>query len=76
MEEKVDILLATYNGEKYLKEQINSILNHDNTCYGRTRRDVNLAISKLCHRQILRGSFATARSARNREQKELAEVKI
>ncbi len=25
--EKVDILLATYNGEKYLKEQIDSILN-------------------------------------------------
>ena len=27
MEEKVDVLLATYNGEKYLKEQIDSILN-------------------------------------------------
>ena len=27
MEEKVDILLATYNGEKYIKEQIESILN-------------------------------------------------
>ena len=25
--EKVDILLATYNGEKYLEEQLNSILN-------------------------------------------------
>lgn len=26
-QEKIDILLATYNGEKYLKEQIDSILN-------------------------------------------------
>ena len=26
-EERVDILLATYNGEKYLKELIQSILN-------------------------------------------------
>ena len=25
--EKVDILLATYNGEKYIREQIDSILN-------------------------------------------------
>ena len=27
MEEKIDILLATYNGEKYVAEQIESILN-------------------------------------------------
>lgn len=27
MEEKIDILMATYNGEKYIKEQIDSILN-------------------------------------------------
>lgn len=25
--EKVDILLATYNGEQYLREQLNSILS-------------------------------------------------
>ena len=25
--DKIDILMATYNGEKYLKEQIESILN-------------------------------------------------
>ena len=25
--EKIDILLATYNGEKFVKEQIESILN-------------------------------------------------
>ena len=29
--EKVDILLATYNGEKYLREQIDSILNQTHT---------------------------------------------
>lgn len=38
MEEKVDILLATYNGEKYLKEQIDSILNQ-------TYRNIHLIIS-------------------------------
>lgn len=27
MKDKIDILLATYNGEKYLKEQLDSILN-------------------------------------------------
>ena len=27
MNDKVDILVATYNGEKYLKEQLDSILN-------------------------------------------------
>ena len=27
--EKVDILLATYNGEKYIREQIDSILNQN-----------------------------------------------
>lgn len=29
MTEKVEILLATYNGEKYLREQLDSILNQD-----------------------------------------------
>ena len=37
MEEKVDVLLATYNGEKYLKEQIDSILNQ-------TYQNINLII--------------------------------
>ena len=41
MEEKVDILLATYNGEKYLKEQINSILNQ-------TYKNIRLIISDDC----------------------------
>ena len=36
--EKIDILLATYNGEKYLKEQIESILNQ-------TYENFNLIIS-------------------------------
>lgn len=38
MEEKIDILLATYNGEKYLKEQIDSILNQ-------THQNIHLIIS-------------------------------
>ena len=38
MEKTIDILLATYNGEKYLKEQIDSILNQ-------TYKNINLIIS-------------------------------
>lgn len=41
MEEKVDILLATYNGEKYLKEQIESILNQ-------TYKNIQIIISDDC----------------------------
>ena len=41
MEEKVDILLATYNGEKYVAEQIESILNQ-------TYQNFNLIISDDC----------------------------
>ena len=37
MEENIDILLATYNGEKYIKEQIESILNQ-------TYKNINLII--------------------------------
>lgn len=38
MEEKIDILMATYNGEKYLKEQVESILNQ-------TYKNIRLIIS-------------------------------
>ena len=38
MEEPIDILLATYNGEKYIKEQIDSILNQ-------TYKNIKLIIS-------------------------------
>lgn len=38
MEEQIDILLATYNGEKYLKEQIDSILNQ-------TYKNIKLIVS-------------------------------
>ena len=38
MEEEIDVLLATYNGEKYLKEQIDSILNQ-------TYKNIHLIIS-------------------------------
>lgn len=39
--EKIDILMATYNGEKYLKEQIESILNQ-------TYTNIRLLISDDC----------------------------
>ena len=29
MQNKVEILLATYNGERYIREQLDSILNQD-----------------------------------------------
>ena len=38
MKEQVEIVMATYNGEKYLKEQIDSILNQ-------TYQNINLIIS-------------------------------
>ena len=38
MKEQIDILLATYNGEKYLKQQIDSILNQ-------TYQNIRLIIS-------------------------------
>ena len=41
MSEKVDVLMATYNGEKYLKEQIDSILNQ-------TYQNIHLIISDDC----------------------------
>lgn len=41
MEEKVDVLMATYNGEKYIKEQIESILNQ-------TYKNIQLIISDDC----------------------------
>ena len=41
MNETIDILLATYNGEKYLKEQIESILNQ-------TYSNIRLIISDDC----------------------------
>ena len=41
MNEKVDILLATYNGEKFLKEQIESLLNQ-------TYTNIQIIISDDC----------------------------
>ena len=41
MDEQIDVLLATYNGEKYLKEQIESILNQ-------TYKNIRLIISDDC----------------------------
>ena len=33
MEEKVDILIATYNGEKFIKQQIDSVLRSNISKY-------------------------------------------
>lgn len=41
MEKQIDVLLATYNGEKYVKEQIESILNQ-------TYRNIRIIISDDC----------------------------
>lgn len=47
MEQQIDILLATYNGEKYLKEQIESILNQ-------TYKNFRLIISDDCSKDSTR----------------------
>lgn len=47
MEETIDILLATYNGEKYLREQIDSILNQ-------TYKNIRLIISDDCSKDATR----------------------
>lgn len=45
--EQIDILLATYNGEKYIKEQLNSILNQ-------TYKNFRLLISDDCSKDSTR----------------------
>ena len=47
MEEQIDVLMATYNGEKYLEEQINSILNQ-------TYKNIRLIISDDCSKDNTR----------------------
>ena len=47
MNEKIDVLLATYNGEKYVKEQIDSILNQ-------TYKDIRIIISDDCSKDNTR----------------------
>lgn len=41
MEENIDILVATYNGEKYLKEQLDSLINQ-------TYKNIRILISDDC----------------------------
>lgn len=41
MQETIDVLLATYNGEKYIKEQLDSILNQ-------TYKNIRIIISDDC----------------------------
>ena len=45
--EQIDILLATYNGEKYLKELLDSILNQ-------TYKNIRLIISDDCSKDNTR----------------------
>ena len=47
MEGQIDILLATYNGEKYLREQIDSILNQ-------TYKNIRLIVSDDCSKDSTR----------------------
>ena len=47
MEKTIDILMATYNGEKYLKEQIDSILSQ-------TYKNINLIIADDCSKDSTR----------------------
>lgn len=47
MKEQIDVLLATYNGEKYLKEQLDSILNQ-------TYQNIQLIISDDCSKDDTR----------------------
>lgn len=41
MDEKIDVLMATYNGERYIREQLDSILSQ-------TYKNINLIISDDC----------------------------
>ena len=47
MKEQIDILLATYNGEKYVREQIESILNQN-------YKNIRLIISDDCSKDDTR----------------------
>ena len=47
MNEKVDILVATYNGEKYIKDQIESLLNQ-------TYSNIQIIISDDCSKDNTR----------------------
>lgn len=47
MQEKVDVLIATYNGEKYVKEQIDSVLNQ-------TYKNIHIIISDDCSKDSTR----------------------
>ena len=47
MKQTIDILMATYNGETYLREQIESILNQ-------TYQDIRLIISDDCSKDKTR----------------------
>ncbi len=72
MNEKIDVLMATYNGEKYLKEQIDSILNQ-------TYKNIHLIISDDCStdktREILKTYEENERISVFYQEKNLGYVK-
>lgn len=72
MNEKIDVLMATYNGEKYLKEQIDSILNQ-------TYQNIHLIISDDCStdktREILKTYEENERISVFYQEKNLGYVK-
>ena len=57
--EKIDILLATYNGEKYLKDQLDSILNQ-------TYNNFRLLISDDCSTDKTRNILEEYKNKDNR----------
>ena len=54
MKQTIDILMATYNGETYLREQIESILNQ-------TYQDIRLIISDDCSKDKTREIYILER---------------
>lgn len=72
MNEKIDVLMATYNGEKYLKDQIDSILNQ-------TYKNIHLIISDDCStdktREILKSYEENERVSVFYQEKNLGYVK-
>ena len=51
---EVDILLATYNGEKYLAEQLDSILSQTHTAWRLLIRDDDSSDSSLYYPKLQR----------------------
>ena len=63
MDEKVNILMATYNGEKYLNEQIDSLLNQ-------TYKNIQIIISDDCSKD------STKNILKQYEEQEPQKIKV